>query len=529
MINICAGMDNRFLSGAGEGWFVNHGISVPLSVETWTERTSAGAPAPSAPTRVDRLRPKLGLADTLLQLWRARWLMFLVFLPTVLVGIAITLLAPTKYAANTRLLVRLGQEYVFDPMIGGAAKGVLPQQEEVLQAETELARSPVIAERVIAGIGLSRLYPKYAEAKLRARDGAAYEVGQEAIEAFAADFEVSAAPKSSILRMTFAHEDPQLAAVTLNRFVTEYMKYRQEVLSGKGPAGLSEQRTVIEARLAAADKAVRDYLANNGLSDFDAESAAAKKMLSDISDELAKVEASLREAEARSTGLTQQIAATPKDADLYVDMTSEQDLVKLRLERESLLARYLPDSRVVQDADRRIAQLEAFLKTAPAQGLRRIGPNPTWQALEADRAVQKANISAMTGRTAALVMQQREAEARIAHIALLEPDYLKLKRDRDALEASAATFATREQTEWARSELASRGVDNISVYQVARPPTKSDGAKRVIAIIAAGFGLLTALVIGLLRAWSVSSFATAGSVERTLNLRVLATARDRSQ
>jgi uncharacterized protein involved in exopolysaccharide biosynthesis len=142
-----------------------------LSVEAWTERTSAGAPAPRAPPRGAKLRPRLGVADTLLQLWRAKWLMLLVFVPIALIGIAFTLLAPTKFAANTRLLVRLGQEYVFDPVIGDAAKGAFPQQEEVLQAETELARSPVIAERVIAGIGLSRLYPSFAEAKLRARNG----------------------------------------------------------------------------------------------------------------------------------------------------------------------------------------------------------------------------------------------------------------------------------------------------------------------------------------------------------------------
>jgi uncharacterized protein involved in exopolysaccharide biosynthesis len=499
-----------------------------LSVETWTERTDAGAPPARAAARVARLRPKLGVADMLLQLWRAKWLMFLVFVPIALVGVAITLLAPTKYAANTRLLVRLGQEYVFDPIVGDAAKGAFPQQEEVLQAETELARSPVIAERVIAGMGLSQLYPNLAEAKLRARDGGAYLVDQEALEAFAADFDVSSAPKSSILRMTFAHEEPTLAAATLNRFVTEYLKYRQEVLSGKGAAGLSEQRGVIEERLSEADKALRGYLAQHGLSDFDAETASAKKLFADISDEASKVEASLREAEAKSTGLSAQMTTTAKDVDLYVETTSEQDLVKLRLEREDLLARYLPDSRVVQDINRRIAQLEGFLKAAPAQGLRRIGPNPTWQALEADRAVQTANISAMTGRSSALAAQKNAAEARIARLAGLEPDYLKLKRDRDALEASAGAFATREQTERARSELASRSVDNISVYEAARPPTRGDSTKRMIAIAAGLFGLLTALAIGLLRVWSVKSFATAGSVERTLGVRVLATTRDRS-
>ena len=85
-----------------------------MSVETWTERAPAGAPErPAAPPRVGRLRPRLGVADTLLHLWRAKWLMLLVFVPILLLGVAFTLLTPAKYTASTRLLVRLGAEYVF--------------------------------------------------------------------------------------------------------------------------------------------------------------------------------------------------------------------------------------------------------------------------------------------------------------------------------------------------------------------------------------------------------------------------------
>jgi uncharacterized protein involved in exopolysaccharide biosynthesis len=503
-----------------------------VSVETWTERAPQGAPGgapdrPAAQTRVGRLRPKLGVADTLLQLWRAKWLMLLVFVPILLIGLAFTLLTPAKYTASTRLLVRLGQEYIYDPVVGDAARGAFPQQEEVLQAESELSRSPVIAERVIKAVGLSRLYPQLAEAKLRARDGDGYVVDQEALEAFAENLDVSSAPKSSILHMTFGHEDPELAAETLNRFVSEYLSYRQQVLSGRGADGLSEQRSLIEERLKAADKALRDYLAANALSDYDAEATSATRMFSDIADEQSKVEASLREAEAKSAGLSRQLAATPREVDLYVETTSEQELVKLRLEREDLLTRYLPDSRAVKDIDRKITQLEGFLAAAPAQGLRRIGPNPTWQALEADRAVQTANISALNGRAAALATQKQQAADRIARLASLEPDYLRLKRDRDALETSAASFATREQSERARAELASRNVDNISVYEAARPPTRGDASRRTIAIAAAIFGLISAIAVGLLRAWSVTGFATANAIERTHGLRVLASARER--
>ncbi len=221
------------------------------------------------------------------------------------------------------------------------------------------------------------------------------------------------------------------------------------------------------------------------------------------------------------------MAATPREVDLYVETTSEQELVKLRLEREDLLTRYLPDSRAVKDIDRKITQLQGFLATAPAQGLRRIGPNPTWQALEADRAAQTANISALIGRAAALAAQRQQAADRIARLASLEPEYLRLKRDRDALESSAGAFATREQAERARAELASRNVDNISVYEAARAPTRGDAGRRTILIAVAIFGLISALALGLLRAWSVSSFATANGIERTLGLPVLATVRER--
>jgi uncharacterized protein involved in exopolysaccharide biosynthesis len=221
------------------------------------------------------------------------------------------------------------------------------------------------------------------------------------------------------------------------------------------------------------------------------------------------------------------LAATAREVDLYVETTSEQDLVKLRLEREDLLTRYLPDSRAVKDVERKIVQLEGFLASAPTQGLRRIGPNPTWQALEADRAAQTANIAALNGRLGALAAQMSEAEARIRRLDKLEPEYLRLKRDRDALESSAGTFATREQAERARAELASRSIDNISVYEAARAPTRGDATKRIIAIAAAVFGLISAVAVGLLRAWSVPSLPTAGSVQRTLGLPVLAATRVR--
>ena len=395
-----------------------------------------------------------------------------------------TLVTPTKYSASTRLLVRLGQDYALDPAVGDQARGVLPRQEEMLQAEVELAHSPVIAERVISRIGLNRLYPDLAGRSLHIEDGRIYSVDQNAIDLFAKDLGVSFAPKSLFLRFTYAHRQPQLAADTLNAFVAEYLIYRGEILARRGVSGLSEQRGAIEERLKAADEALQDYLARNSISDFDAENSAAMRLFSEVSGEASRANASLSEAKAKAQGLKRQMQTTPKTIDLFVETRSGQEV-------------------------------------------RRRGPNPTFQALEADEAAQTASIAALAGKSLELTQQKAEAERRLAALAKLAPEYRRLRRERNALEASANAFAKREQSERTRSEMASRAADDISIHEAARPPVHGDSRQRVIAGGFALFGVLLALAIGMLRVWSILTFPTAGALERTLGLRVLASAGDR--
>ena len=97
-------MDNGLLSGAGEGCRVNQ-RDTSVNVGTGSDRGSAGVQTPVADLRAGRLRTRLGAADVALHLWRSKLLMFLVFLPIALLGVAASLMAPTTYSASTQLLV----------------------------------------------------------------------------------------------------------------------------------------------------------------------------------------------------------------------------------------------------------------------------------------------------------------------------------------------------------------------------------------------------------------------------------------
>jgi uncharacterized protein involved in exopolysaccharide biosynthesis len=460
-----------------------------------------------------------------LQLWRSKWLMFLVFMVITLVGVGLSFVFPTKYQAQTRLLVTLGQEYVFDPVVGEAARGAFPQQEEMLQAEAELALSPVIAERVIEEFGIAKLYPGLAPSA-GADEARRHAALSKAVEAFGKDLSATSAPKSSILRLAYSSTSPQLSADVLNAVVRTYVAYRREVLMGHDGQGINAQRGSTEGRLRAADEALQAYLRASGISDFEAEKTAVTRLYGTISDEQSTVDASLREAEGRARGLNTQMSSTAREIDLYTESTSEQDLQRLRLEREQLLTRYTPTSRAVTDMDRRIAQMEAFLASRPPTGLRRIGPNPTYQAMEGDYAAARASVEALTQRAAELARQRAEVERRRAALAVLEPEVDRLTRERDSLKAAATTLATREQTERARSELNAQRADNISIYEPARAPAQGASPKRLVIVAAALFGLATALMIGLMRAWRAGAFPTPGSLERTLGLRTLASTRE---
>lgn len=449
--------------------------------------------------------------------------MSLVFVLIVVVGAsAAYFLSATKYTASTRLLVTLGQEYVFDPIGGEAGRGAFVQPEEMMQAEAELARSPVIAERVITNFGLAKLYPRLAQVH-----GPKSE--QQAIEAFGKDFAAYSGPKSSILRLSYTHKDPTLAAAVVNETVKIYVEYRREVLASRGFEGLGKQRTAIEDRLKVADDALRSFLSEKKISDFGAEKDAATRLFGSLSDELSKVEASLREAEGRAQGLRRQLNSTKKEIDLYTETTSEQQLYDLKTQRQQMLGRYRADSQAVKDIDRKIAQMESLLQEGKPGGLRRIGPNPTWQALEADQADAEAEADAMAGRAQELARQKGEASARLRELSIVEPDYQRLVRDRDALAASAMSFATREQAERARSELAAQRADNISVYEPARAPARGSSPQSAIIAGAALFGLMTALMIGVMQAWRARGFATTGSLARTTGIRSLGAIGDRSR
>ncbi|HPE47061.1 MAG TPA: hypothetical protein PLR76_01645 [Hyphomonas sp.] len=496
--------------------------------EDWSQGPTRREAAPSGLMT----RPRLGVADILLQLWRSVWLMLLIFLPIFLLGLWLAFSMKEEFTARSRLLVSLGDEYVFRPSVGPESNPVSPDMDALIQSELEMLRSPVVASEALSRFDLDRIFPKLSAechrefAELAGTEQFEYSCRQLAVQALHQKFGAAAAPEIPVLTTTFAHEDPDVAAEVLNAIVGAYLNYRSTVFADSNSSGLAQQRDQFEANLKKADDAIRQFLTENSIGNFDSERDTIKQLYQSASTELLSVESQMRQVDGQLKTYQQQIRTIEPEQDMYVDDTSAQTLADLKIEREEKLTRYTEDSRVIKEIDKRIAEVESYIGSRDKpQGTVRRGPNPLYQQVETSIATAEAQAASLRDQQAELKRQISGFEARQQRLTDLEPRYQELVRSRDILEQNVRSFAEREIEARARSELVQQSFDNIRVLEPAIPPVKGTSLKLPVAVLSLLVAGFTALMAGLARAFTQTRFSTGRSIERTLGVPVIAQVR----
>ena len=493
-----------------------------------TDQGAAIGPRPGVERRVERrARTRYAPADIMALLWRERFWMVLVFVLITLGGLAFALTLKTVYPAQSSLLVRLGQEYVYQPRVGDAARGAVPESDTVIQAEVEILSSAQVKERVIERIGVEKIFPDLAKGYAQADADHQRIMMGRAVAAMTKGLKISTAPGAPVVRLIYEHPDPVLAARVLNTILEEYLVYRRTILlDPTGP--LEAQRKSFEDRLGQADQAYENFLGSNNIGDFEAEKASLSQLQASLEQQKLAADAQLEEREGRLAGLQSETGKVPAEVGLYrdVDHVAQDKLIELRLQRESLLSRYKPDAAPVHDLDVQIASLQKAIGEGGVQGegARRIGINPVYQTMISDRIQLTAEIAALKKSSEALAQQVDQVTDRQLRLAQLEPQYQGLTRDRDVLQNNVRDFTVKEQETQAADAIARQGNDNISIIEHAVVPTQGKSLKLPVLALAMLLGAFTALCLGLVKAFLRPGLATPSMAARTLGLPVLATA-----
>src|SRR5690606_9763840 len=172
------------------------------------------------------INSRYSLRAFLTLLFRDWKVLLLTFLAVVLLATVVSFIPSVKYTANSRLLVMLSREYVFRPEIGEAGAGIALGQPQIVKSEIEILSSAGLKERVIETIGLARIYPEVA-GEAAATPEAQRARMNSAIERFEKAMTIEPVKDSNVLRVTYTHKDPEVAAEALNLLLRFFLEHRR--------------------------------------------------------------------------------------------------------------------------------------------------------------------------------------------------------------------------------------------------------------------------------------------------------------
>lgn len=410
------------------------------------------------------------------------------------------------YSGEGRIMVQLGEEYVYNP-VGQTASGngLTTTIDTITLTEAALMTNGQVIADVIARMappidssGRNRtnspeqnLFDRAAFTKInkasneRDRQDAIMEL-RKSVES---NYMVMPRAKASIIDVTYKHENPDIAVATTNAFIDEYLSFRRRVFVEGSSELISERREATEKQLNANEGAISRFLQRNNIADFDSEQAGLQERTEDLKAVLNGTRSAIAATEASLAKVEDLLRSTPETIDLYTDDRLQQRVSQSELELRQLMAKYLPTSDPVRQKQTELNELRSLQNSqgGKASGGRRVGPNPTHQTLMERRNELAANADSLREQEFTQQRQLNSADAKIRKLTGLTPEFQNLLRERETLDARLSSYNAKEQEALVDAQQAEAKAENVKVISRAQFPKKGANMRKL-----AWFGLSAA-------------------------------------
>lgn len=453
------------------------------------------------------------LSATISRLWsivlRNRWWIILTTCVVSLATITISLLIPDRFRSEATIFIArstIPQEYVLSNNTANAMEAV-----DAIK-RTVLSRSRL--EQIIIDYGL---YPSSRKA------------GAEALaELMRNDIVVEPISRDPERRsmnafiVAFTSTDPRIAQQVANRvaslFIEESLQ-KQRQIDNSTTHFLQDQMAAAKAALDTQEALVREYRLKN-LGELPEQSAGNLEVLNGLHMQLQSIEVSLARARQERTYLQAMLShyvlpnraeATPGSSRAAL----QQDLLKLRAQREELLARYnqlYPD---VVAVEQRIADDEAELNRLAsthraAQGLDQqpdtaptLPADPSAYQFRSQLEANTVEIDELQEHAKQLSSQIQTYQTRLTLAPLRQQEFEKIERDYDLAKQAYTNLLNKEnQSELATKLDLQQSPDQFQLIDSASFPLKPISPHR--QKIALG-GLAGGIVLGFALALAIDA------------------------
>lgn len=466
-----------------------------------------------------------GLREFLTVVFKHKIRIMVLFLAVVVTVTTASFLITPVYMAESSLLVKIGREYLNRPEVGNNAPVMSLSQEEITNSEIQILNNRDLIEKVITSLQLKNIYPEFLEDS----SGNVKPLDQ-AIVKFQKSLRVGGVRKSNVIRVSFQHTDPQIAAKALNLLIELFREKHLQVFSDPKSSFLETQMVTYDQKLRESENRMQDFKQKTGVFSLAEQRSLLLKQRGDLDAALKNTENTIFEMQKRIAILKRQISQLSSSPKRYTNterdkiiVDAKSRLLALQLNEQELLKKYTEKNRLVVSARKEIQTVKDFLKEQEADINSTVKTgNPVFQSVEIELFKTEAELNAQKGKAIALTQQLSEVNGNLRSLDYSEKNMQKLQREQAINEKNFQIYSEKAEEARITDDMNRLKMANISVIQRAAVPSEPAKPKMALNIILGViFGIVGSVGFAFLSESSSQSFTTPEQVEHRLGLPVL--------
>jgi len=469
------------------------------------------------------------MRDFLTVIFKRKRAILVTFVTIVATVTVVTFLLPPTYEAEARLLVRVGRENVYRPEVGSDQTQVLSfNNEEVINSETNILTSRDLIARVVSSLTVEQLYPDLA--KPPPRRGTPLDA---AVNRFGEGLTVEGLRKSNVIRILLRHEDPRMAARSLNLLVDYFKEKHLQAYSDPQSSYLKEQLAAYEERLKESQDRLEAFKQANGVFSLGEQRTLLLTQRAQLDSSLKATQSQITELRRKISSVTRLLGTVSPDVPLSTETEryrsvddAKSQLLALQLKEQELLRKFTEGNQFVVSVRREMEIVRTFIsrQEQDIKGRMQTGQNVVYLDLEREMNRLQADLPSQEAKAASLGRQIAQLDLQIPALDMTEMTIENLKREVAVSDRNYRTYLEKVEDARILEDLNRQKSANISVIQEATVPVEPVWPrKRLNIILGLILGAIAGLGLAFVTEFSAQGLSTPGRAERALGLPVLAT------
>ena len=482
---------------------------------------------------------RVSLKDFLHIIFKRKMQILLFFSITVCtVAVASFVIKPT-YMATAQILVKAGRENLYIPTGGDMSPIISSDIREQINSEIEILRSRSLIEEVAASLSPKTIYTSLSDKRSKIVKAIIGSRGprsliDKAVLKLQKNVKVEWIKNSSVIKVSFKHKDPKMAALVVNSLVNFYLDHHLKIHTApESDEFFQEQSQILKKVLGEAEEKLKAFKKLHNISSLTEERSLLLNQEALLRSALNQSISQEAETKNRIRQLTQQLAKTREsipqgkevDHNPFLINTLQTKLVELEIREKELLNKYTKNSRLVKNVGKeiRIVKNKLASQEKKQHNTNTYGSNIIYQRLKDELLKNEAELKALEGKKESQGYQLEDYRKRLEKLNHVEAELNQLKQEADTNRQNYSLYLNKFEESRISSAMDTEKITNVNLIEPAKTSLKPVSPKVLLNLLLSvllgafgGFGL------AFFREYFDDSIETIEDVEDCLHLPVLA-------